>query len=114
MLTITVSVPGLKIHEKYVLEALKKDYGKLKSSNIQFRIKVRSQFDDNQILVTLVSVDSTPKQHTFLTDWFKSRYVGMPWSTMSDLVKITENTDLIYKLHEVSKERETGFNWKEG
>lgn len=41
MLTITVSVPGLKIHEKYVLEALKKDYGKLKSSNIQFRIKVR-------------------------------------------------------------------------
>ena len=38
----------------------------------------------------------------------------MPWSTMSDLVKITENTDLIYKLHEVSKERETGFNWKEG
>lgn len=35
------SVPGLKFHEKYVLETLKKDYGKLKSSNIQFRIKVR-------------------------------------------------------------------------
>ena len=29
----------------------------------------------------------------------------MPWPTMSDLVKITENTDLIYKLRCPKKEK---------